>query len=159
MRHLTTILALFILSGTTVVAGLSLGEAGGYAVLGLNGAVVVVDSNGAKITGNVGIASGGQLNFTKGTINGDIYLDPRAGCDIKSQANHTGEIFDDWDMSQAVADAGSVSAYAAGLAATHSVSSITESWTIPRTGRLNVLHLTTLDLFNKEVLTLEGPAR
>ncbi len=55
-------------------AAFGLGAAGNYTVLGLAGGKLVISEGGTKITGDVGLGSGGTGSLLKATIDGKLYL-------------------------------------------------------------------------------------
>src|SRR5260370_39277039 len=62
--------------GTAISSRADLGQAGNYAVLGFNGAMVTINisSGPLMINGNVGAGNNSTLNFSSGTINGNVDL-------------------------------------------------------------------------------------
>jgi choice-of-anchor A domain-containing protein len=151
-----SLLAVFCLAVSASATTLGLGEAGNYAVLGLSDTTVRLNRFEAEINGNVGIAQNGLLEFKKGTINGDIYLDAAASMSKDQFAVHNGNVWQNQNLAQAEADAVGASLLAASLTPTQIFSTINSSTTITGSGGLNVININSIDLGNNEVLTLAG---
>ena len=159
LRFTTSVIAFLCLT-PFCMANLDLGAAGAYTVLGLENTTVSIGMKNAIITGDVGISANGILDFTKGTINGDINLDATAtsNAPFPGQVTHNGSLNTGLDLSGAVADAVNFSISASDLTATETFSSISSDQTVAGNGGLNVISVNTLSLSPNEALTLSGGA-
>jgi hypothetical protein len=139
----------------------SLGQAGGYAVLGLGGissahGAIEVYQSATIVNGNVG--AGPYANWTHGmdaTINGRLDYDF-----TDSAPTVTGSVsggLHQISMTGPVADARSASASYASLAPTLTLGGIADNATIIGNGGLNVIRITN-EMTLKTTLTLQGTA-
>lgn len=135
-----------------------LGRALGYAVLGLNGAKIKIDSgkNTSGIFGDVGLGPAGDQDFSEGFITGSLFVDPSAKADNPKKVVITGGTVAR-ALAQAVADAVRASAQAGAWLPTQVFGDIKSTQTIVGNGGLNVIRVKSIDL-KKETLTLQGSA-
>jgi hypothetical protein len=67
----------------------NLGQAGNFAVLGINGADFDISSPGTSITGNVGLGPNSTGSLIKAHINGTLFKDPTSSATIGSDLNQS----------------------------------------------------------------------
>ena len=140
-------------------AAFGLGAAGNYTVLGLAGGKLVISEGGTKITGDVGLGSGGTGSLLKATIDGKLYLHdnppPAANPDIHGDLTTGGIVHKDMSPEQAAALAANTAL--AALAPTQTLGAITTTTTISGGPVTNVISLAGVNLV-KGTLTISGSA-
>jgi len=136
--------------------GLNLGAASNFAILGLNGAHLIISEGATKIVGDVGAGPNNTGTLLKSTIVGQLFIDPTAKLDIHSDLTVTGGIVIQ-DLTQADADARAASMDAAGFTPTQTLGNINSSTTITGSGGLNVISIDSVNLV-KQTLTISGSA-
>jgi hypothetical protein len=120
-----------------------------------------ISKNTTSITGNVGVAANGYLNYSGGgTITGTIYAGSGATVSISGGSSATGGVVEPYAaMTQIVADAANAATYYAGLTATQTFSSISGSRTFTGTGGLDVIDINgNVDFEKGDALTISGNA-
>lgn len=143
-----------------------LGAAANYAGLELssdpgNGSATefTISSGNTRVYGNIGVASGGYINFGGGgQVSGEIDAGSGATVTITGGSAAAGGTVEPYaNMSQIVTSALNAANYYAGLTATQTFSSITASQTISGTGGLNVIDINgDVNLQGGSALTLSG---
>lgn len=151
-------LTLLVISLTSpaMATVIDLGAAGDFAVLATNSTSIRLKN--ATITGNIGISNGGSLTFETYSVTGDIYIDSGATIE-KLAGDHIGIVYENQDLSQALADAALASATAASLTATQTFSKgISDEISIIGNGGINVININGIDLSGSDSLNLVGGA-
>ncbi len=130
-------------SGQTV----SLGAAGDFCVLGLDGVKLSMSNPQTSVSGNVGLGPGGIQNFSDGFIGGTYTVDPTADNSKSNNVVIVGGTLSA-DLSGAVADA---------RAASFAASAIKNALTIFGNGGVNVIAVQSISFSGAtDKLTLEG---
>lgn len=137
---------------TPAVTGL--GEAGRYAVLGVNGGTL--DLTRTSVDGDIGLGAQEQTNFTRSTMTGTLYADPTAQIDRTGLTAPGATVRQ--SMAQASADALAASSQYAGLAPTQDVGNINTDVTITGTGGTNVIKVNNVNMGRGDILALTGGA-
>jgi Carboxypeptidase regulatory-like domain len=138
------------LEARDVPSALSLGTAGGYAVLGLAKAGIV--NFDSSVTGDEGVSKGGSLwNQRHSTITGDVAEFSRGEYYGHGKLGGTLSI-DPTALNQADSDALSASTQAAALTATQTFKNITAPTTVTGDGGVNVIDITG-DIRNSLILS------
>jgi len=139
-------------SGQTV----SLGAAGDFCVLGLDGVKLSMSNPQTSVSGNVGLGPGGLQNFSDGFIGGTYTVDPTADNSKSNNVVIAGGTLTA-DLSGAVADARAASFAASALAPTQTFGAIKHALTILGNGGLNVIAVASITFSGAtDKLTLEG---
>jgi len=136
----------------------SLGDASGFTVLGMGTSTNVSINGGNGVHGTVG-ATGQIALDNPSNIFGDVILGPNGSFKSTAQLAVT-STQNAALIAQAAADARAASTFAAGLAATNSLTSLQfshSSQTINGTAGLNVLNLSSVNL-DHDTLILSAPA-
>lgn len=158
-KHLLAAGALLALSGASAVRAqlINIGAAANYAGLSLTTSEFLISKSSTVVTGNLGIADNGYLNFTGGAvINGEIDAGAGANLYITGGSGATGGIVQPASLvDTAITDANSAALYYAGLTATQTLSSISGG-TFAGTGGLNVIDVTGDVSLSRTNLTLTG---
>jgi hypothetical protein len=137
---------------------LGLGAAGQFAVLGINGGDV--DLNTASITGNLGLGPQETSTLRRSTVTGQFTYDPTSTPDLSKLNKNffvSGGVVEQ-DLSQAAADANAASSADAALTPTQTLGNLNSSVTLTGNGGTNVIKLRSLNYGNGDVLTLQGGA-
>lgn len=131
----------------------SLGDAANFGVLGLNNAFYSIQS-ATTINGGIGIAQGGSVNVQSGTVKGTAT--EAAFGQITNAGTITGGIvINPTQMSNANTAAQNAYDTAVANTATQTFGAINSTTTITGNGRLNVVNVSSVNLFNSS-LTLSG---
>jgi hypothetical protein len=131
-----------------------------FTVLALTGAKVDISNpktlfaSSPGFPANVGLGPGARENFSDGTIQGNLIVDPTANI-TKSNHVHENAIVVR-DLSPDVMAAIDASNQIAALAPTLTLPSIHSSTTLHSTGAMNVINVTDLTLDGSAQLTLQG---
>jgi len=133
---------------------ITLGAAGDFSVLGINGGQVQLDN--ASIVGNIGLGANESSSLLKTTDTGTLYVDPHAKANVSKTFTATGGEQTE-SLATAVSAADSASTALVGLTATQTFGNLTKSLTITGNGGTNVISVKSLDFTNK-TLTLSGGA-
>jgi hypothetical protein len=137
---------------------LGLGAAGSFAVLGINGGVV--NLNSSSIVGNVGLGPNETSSLQKTTVTGQFLYDPTSTPDLSRLNNNfnvSGGVVTT-DLSQAAADANAASSADAALTPTQTLGNVTTSVTVTGNGGTNVVAMSSLTYGSGGTLTLQGGA-
>ena len=139
---------------------LSLGAAGNFAVLGLNGATIQLSSGPLVFNGNVGIGDGGSLSFSGGgQINGTIEQDPSATVTLSGGGTAASGGIQNVNFSPIQSAALSEASTAAALTtSTQTFSTIVNPLTINGNGGTNVIGVSGDIHLSGGNLTLNGSA-
>jgi hypothetical protein len=138
----------------------TLDGAANFALLQTDGGNVSLANagNAGFITGNVGL-NGGNFSDSNVPINGNLLFGNAASGISSATGNVTGTIVQDQATLTAAANAATSAASTfAGLAPTLSTTSISGTTTINLAPGVNVADLSSVNLGNMDVLTLNGPA-
>jgi len=156
--------ALLFVSITAPVAqaeAIGLGQAGNYAVLGLDSvtAGTAINASNVTINGSVGVSHLSTLsNMAPSTINGTVYYQDAGSVSGPGHFNGTPATFQQ-SMTQAVTDAFNANTQNALLPATQTVSgNITTGTTFFGNGGLNVIDVNGGISLNNNNITLHGSA-
>src|SRR5204863_8270296 len=114
--------------------------ASNFAILGLNGANLIISEGATRIVGDVGAGPNNTGTLLKSTIVGQLFIDPTAKLDIHSDLTVTGGIVI-LDLTQADADARAASMDAAAMTPTQTFGNINSSTTVTGNGSLNVISI------------------
>ena len=138
----------------------NLGVAAGFAGIGLTGVPVTISSGNTMITGNIGVSSGGNLNFSGGgQITGTIFNDPGAAApNISGGSAASGGVV---SQSMAAIDAAALNAYNTGtaLTPTSNVGSIGNGASFTAAGTSTVIDVANgVSLSGGGTITLNGNA-
>ena len=159
----TVALAFLILTASAgkVSAQISeLGTAVDYAGLELSSSnIFTISSGNTSITGNVGLAANGTLNFSGGgVVTGAVDAGTGATVTITGGSVADGGTVEPYaQMSQDITDAQNAATYYAGLTATQTFSSITSAQTITGSGGVDVIQVNgDIDIQGGGNLTLSG---
>lgn len=134
----------------------SLGRAGGYVALGLNGATW----NAIKVTinGDQALGPGNTGSFSQATVNGTLFVDPSADTSgVQSSYVVTGGIVSQ-DLSGAVADALAASQVAASLTPTLDLGDVRSDTTVTGNGGVNVINMNSVSLTHGTFTINGGPS-
>jgi len=157
------VLPLVLLLGlfSTVARGqlISIGAAGDFAGLELGTSTFTISKATTSISGNIGVAPNGDLNFSGGAVAaGTIYAGAGATLDISGGSGATGGIVQPSSLvTQAITDAATAASFYAGLTPTQTLSSLGVG-TLTGNGGQNVYDITGSLAFNNGTLTLSGGA-
>ena len=131
-----------------------LGAAGGFTVLGLSGANVVISEGATLVRGNVGLGPNDTGDLLKAKIDGALILDPTSNPDIHPDLQVTGGIIS-LNLNPAVNAALAANANLAALASSQTFGDITKSTTLTGNGSVNVISLKSVNMV-KGTITITG---
>jgi hypothetical protein len=157
----TALVTPFLFTQTSNAGFAELGRAGNFVALstnvGTNGANIDIGSGATTITGNVGLGPYSYGKAIKATIHGNLYVAPTSTTDIHSDLNVTGQRFDNYDLTGAVADAFAASNFFSSLAPTQTFGTIGDAGaTFSGTDGRNVISLTSVNTHGN--ITITGSA-
>ncbi|MBI3823503.1 MAG: carboxypeptidase regulatory-like domain-containing protein [Planctomycetes bacterium] len=138
----------------------TLGAAAPFAVLGINGGDVTLNSSSISgAAANIGLGPNETSTLQKTTVTGNLVVDPTASADLSRLGNNfdiTGSVVYQ-DLSQAQADANAASSAFAAMTPTQALGNVTGSITVAGNGSVNVVTVSSLS-YNAKTLTLNGTA-
>jgi hypothetical protein len=133
---------------------MSLGAAGQFAVLGVNGGNVSLDR--AHLTGDVGLGPNARGDLLRSDVEGTLFVDPTATARVRRTFNATGGIVAQ-DLAAAAQDANAASVAFDYLTPTQVLDNLTRSVTLTGNGGVNVVSVNSVR-YNGDTLTLDGGA-
>ncbi len=135
---------------------ISLGAAGDFCVLGLDGVKLSMSNPQTSVSGNVGLGPAGIQNFSDGFIGGTYTVDSTANNSKSNNVVIAGGTVTT-DLSVAGADAQAASAAASALAPTQTFGAIKDALTIFGSGGVNVIAIESITFSGStDKLTFDG---
>jgi choice-of-anchor A domain-containing protein len=151
-----TLASAMLMAASVSAQTVSLGAAGDFCVLGLDGVKLSITNPQTSISANVGLGPGGIQNFSDGFIGGTYTVDPTADNSKDNNVVIAGGTVTA-DLSAAVADAQAASAAASALSPTQTFGDIKDALSIVGNGGVNVIAVESISFSGStDKLTLDG---